>query len=314
MREGVIWTDLTPGEISRRLKEKGTPASTPVVRELLRRHRYARRKAQKRLATRRHKDRDAQFRNIARLRTAYEASDAPILSVDTKKKEFIGNLYRAGRLYTREELKTLDHDFPSDAEGVVIPHGIYDLKRNHGHVNLGTSRDTSRFACDSLAAWWRRHGAVHYPRAASLLILCDGGGSNAATRHVFKAGLQRLADVLGLEIRVAHYPPGCSKYNPIEHRMFPHVTRACQGVVFTSVGLVKELVEKAGTRTGLAVTADVLAGEYPAGEKVPAGFKGSMRIVFDETLPRWNYRAVPQSNAPGTTTRPADDPRKPDSC
>lgn len=314
MREGVIWTDLTPGEISRRLKDKGTPASAPVVRGLLRRHGYARRKAQKRLPTRRHKDRDAQFRNIARLRAAYEASGAPILSVDTKKKEFIGNLYRAGRLYTREELRTLDHDFPSDAEGVVIPHGIYDLKRNHGHVNLGTSRDTSRFACDSLAAWWRRHGAVHYPRASSVLILCDGGGSNAASRHVFKAGLQGLADVLGLEIRVAHYPPGCSKYNPIEHRLFPHVTRACQGVVFASVGLVKELVEKAGTRTGLAVTADVLEGEYPAGEKAPAGFKASMRIVFDETLPRWNYRAVPQADASGPTTRPAADTQKPDSC
>ena len=148
-------------------------------------------------------------------------------------------------------MRTLDHDFPGDAEGVVIPHGLYDLKRNHGHVNLGTSRDTSCFACDSLAAWWRRHGAANYPRAASLLLLCDGGGSNSANRHVFKAGLQGLADRLGIEIRVAHYPPGCSKYNPIEHRLFPHVTRACQGVVFSSVGLVKELVQKAGTRTGL---------------------------------------------------------------
>lgn len=305
MREGVIWTNLTPGEISRRLKEKGTPASVPVVRALLRRHRYARRKAQKRLATRRHKDRDAQFQNIARLRALYEASADPVLSLDTKKKEFIGNLYRAGRLYTREELKTLDHDFPSDAEGVVIPHGIYDLKRNHGHVNLGTSRDTSRFACDSLAAWWRRHGAANYPLAKSLLILCDGGGSNSASRHVFKAGLQGLADLLGIEIRVAHYPPGCSKYNPIEHRLFPHVTRACQGVVFKSVALVKGLVEKARTKTGLVVTADVMEGEYPAGEKAPAGFKGSMRIVFDETLPRWNYRAVPQPDASGKTASPS---------
>jgi hypothetical protein len=304
MREGVIWTNLTPGEISRRLKDRGTPASVPVVRGLLRRHRYARRKAQKRLATRRHKDRDAQFLNIARLRSLYEASGDPIISVDTKKKELIGNLYRAGRLYTREELKTLDHDFPSDAEGVVIPHGVYDLGRNHGHVNLGTSRDTSRFACDSLAAWWRRHGAANYPQARSLLLLCDGGGSNSANRHVFKAGLQGLADRLGIEIRVAHYPPGCSKYNPIEHRLFPHVTRACQGVVFSSVGLVKELVEKARTRMGLEVTADVMEGDYPAGEKAPAGFKKTMRIVFDETLPRWNYRAVPRLAASGMTASP----------
>ena len=304
MREGVIWTNLTPGEISQRLKDMGTSASIPVVRGLLGLHGYARRKAQKRLPTRRHKDQDAQFRNIARLRAAYEASVDPVLSIDTKKKEFIGRLFRAGKLWTLEELETLDHDFPSDAEGVAIPHGLYDLKANHGHVNLGTSRDTSRFACDSIAAWWHRHGKARYPDARSLLLLCDGGGSNSASRFVFKAGLQGLADRLGIEIRVAHYPPGCSKYNPIEHRLFPHVTRACQGVVFTSVELVKQLVEKARTRTGLEVTADILAGDYPAGEKVPAGFKESMRIVFDETLPKWNYRAIPGPDAAGRKVAP----------
>src|SRR5262249_46135990 len=160
-------------------------------------------KAQKRLATRQHKDRDQQFRNIARLRAEYEASPNPILSIDTKKKELLGNLYRAGKLFTREELRTLDHDFPSDAEGVIIPHGRYDLKRKHGHLNLGSSHDTSRFACDSIALWWQRHGLVYYPQATSLLLLCDGGGSNSASRYVFKAGLQELANRLGIEVRVA---------------------------------------------------------------------------------------------------------------
>lgn len=294
MREGVKWTNLTAAQIAQRLAEKGTPVSVPVVRQLLERHGYVKRKAQKRLATRQHKDRDQQFRNIARLRGEYQASVNPILSIDTKKKELLGNLYRAGKLFTKEELRTLDHDFPSDAEGVIIPHGLYDLKRNHGHVNLGTSHDTSRFACDSIARWWHGHGSVNYPKATSLLLLCDGGGSNSANRYVFKAGLQELADGLGIEIRVAHYPPGCSKYNPIEHRLFPHVTRACQGVVFASLPLVKELMEQTVTKTGLWVSVDILAGDYPAGEKAPAGFKEAMKIAFDELLPRWNYRALPQ--------------------
>ncbi len=295
MREGVIWTNLTLDEIAQRLAGEGTPVSVTVVRQLLARHGYVRRKAQKRLSSRQHKHRDQQFQNIARLRSVYMASADPILSIDTKKKELLGNFYRNGKLYTKEELRTLDHDFPSDAEGVIIPHGLYDLKRNHGHLNLGTSRDTSRFACDSMAAWWYRHGLAHSPRATSLLLLCDGGGSNAANRYVFKAGLQELANRLRIEIRVAHYPPGCSKYNPIEHRLFPHVTRACQGVVFVSLPLVKELMERTRTKTGLSVTVDILPAIYPAGEKAPAGFKETMKIAFDTLLPKWNYRAIPEA-------------------
>lgn len=297
MRQQVIWTNLTPAEIAQRLAEKGTPVSVPVVRPLLQRHGYVKRKAQKRLRRSQHKPRDQQFETIARRRRQYEASANPMVSLDTKKKEFLGNLYRDGRLFTRQELPTLDHDFPSDAEGVVIPHGLYDLKRNHGHLNLGASHDTSRFACDSSDRWWRRHGVANYPWATSLLLLCDGGGSNSANRYVFKANLQGLADQLGIEIRVAHYPPGCSKYNPIEHRLFPHITRACQGVVFVSLSLVKELLEKAATKTGLQVTVDILSGIYPTGEKAPVGFKEAMKIVFDDLLPRWNYRALPQPSA-----------------
>jgi Rhodopirellula transposase DDE domain len=304
MRQGVIWTNLTPAEISLRLAEKGTPVSVTVVRQLLDKHGYVKRKAQKRLASRQHKDRDQQFHNIARLRREYEASANPILSIDTKKKEFLGNLYRDGKLFTKEELRTLDHDFPSDAEGVIIPHGLYDLKRNHGHLHLGESRDTSRFACDSLALWWQRYAVAEYPEATKVLLLCDGGGSNSANRYVFKAGLQGLASRLGIEIRVAHYPPGCSKYNPIEHRLFPHVTRACQGVVFVSLGLVKTLMERTKTKTGLWVSVDLLPGDYPTGEKAPAGFKEAMTIVFDEVLPRWNYRALPEPPQPHSQASP----------
>jgi hypothetical protein len=249
---------------------------------------------QKRQALGQDKDRDQQFQNIARLRAEYEGSPNPIVSLDTKKKELIGNFYRDGKLYTLKTLRTLDHDFPSVAEGVIIPHGLYDVKRNHGHINLGVSHDTSQFACDSIYRWWQRHGHLHYPSATSVLLLCDGGGSNAANRYVFKAALQGLANRMGIAIRIAHYPPYESKYNPIEHRLFPHVTRACQGVVFVSVDLVKKLMEKTTTKTGLRVTVDMIAATYPTGVKAPVDFKKTMAIVFDDLLPKWNYRALPQ--------------------
>jgi hypothetical protein len=162
----------------------------------------------------------------------------------------IGNFYRPGTLYTQATVQTLDHDFPSLAEGVVIPHGIYDLKQNQGYVTLGTSHDTSAFACDSLRQWWQTQGHALYPGADSLLLLCDGGGSNSARPYLFKAALEKVAQETGLAIRVAHYPPYTSKYNPIAHRVFPHLTRACQGVIFTSVDLVKALMAKATTKTG----------------------------------------------------------------
>jgi hypothetical protein len=217
----------------------------------------------------------------------------PVLSMDTKKKELLGNFYRDGKIDTQETIETNDHDFGSAGSGTVIPHGLYDVGRNKAFVHLNTSHDTSELACDSLAAWWDQEGRFDYPRAKKLLVLCDGGGSNSATMYLFKEDLQKLANRLGIEIRVAHYPPYCSKYNPIEHRMFPHVTRACQGVIFESVELVKELMEKASTSTGLRVTVDILDKAYETGRKYADGFKKDMKIVFDEIMPKWNYRAVP---------------------
>jgi hypothetical protein len=176
----------------------------------------------------------------------------------------------------------------------VIPHGIYDVGRNLGFIHLNTSHDTSELACDSIAAWWVDHGRATYPLAKRLLVLCDGGGSNSASRYVFKEALQDLASRLGLEIRVAHYPPYCSKYNPIEHRLFPHVTRACQGVIFRTLGTVRYYVSKAATTKGLTVAVRILEKVYQTGLKCTAGFKKNMKIVFDEVMPKWNYRALPE--------------------
>ena len=146
----------------------------------------------------------------------------------------IGNLYRPGTLYTQAPVETFDHDFPSLAAGVVIPHGIYDVQRNHGYVTLGTSHDTSAFACDCLLQWWQRYGQPTYADADSLLVLCDGGGSKSARTYLFKQDLEQLGQDLGIEIRVAHYPPYTSKYNPIEHRLFSQVHQSPEGVILDS--------------------------------------------------------------------------------
>jgi transposase len=293
----VRWTNLTPKEIGQALAEQhGVEVSASVVRKLLKKHDYRKRKAQKKATMKEVEHRNEQFENIVQLRASYEAAGNPVLSMDTKKKEFLGNFYREGCLYTLTELKTYDHDFNSFAQGCIIPHALYDLRRNVGYIQLGTSHDTSEFACDSFRYWWYTYGRNHYPDATSILILCDGGGSNSSRHYLFKQDLQQLADEIGVEIRIAHYPPYTSKYNPIEHRLFPHVTRACQGVIFTSVELVKELMEKTHTKTGLKAFVHIIDKLYHTGRKVAADFKENMTIKFDQLLPKWNYTAIPNGN------------------
>jgi hypothetical protein len=242
-----------------------------------------------------HPDRNAQFENIARLRREYLDAGDPIISIDTKKKELLGNFHRSGTTFTEQTVETFDHDFDRAGQGKLIPHGIYDLANRHAHINLNTSHDTSELCCDSIALWWEKHGRRAYPHAGRLLILCDGGGSNSATQYLFKQDLQQLATRLGLEIRVAHYPPYCSKHNPIEHRVFPHITRACQGVIFHTMEIAGQFIEQAKTSVGLRVTVDVLDKVYVTGRKCVADFKQTMKILFDAHLPKWNYRAVPES-------------------
>ena len=189
--------------------------------------------------------------------------------------------------------RVYDHDFPRFAEGVVIPYGIYDLRYNRGYVLLGTSHDTSAFACDCLERWWEHHGRLLYPTVAEILLLCDGGGSNSARTYLFKADLQTLANRLGKTFRVLHYPPYCSKYNPIEHRLFPHLSRVCRGAVLSSVEFVQWLMQQAGTRTGLQVVVDILRTEYATGRKVAEEVKENLTLHRDDFLPLLNYRIMP---------------------
>ena len=290
----MVWTDLSPRQIASAVTDLGTPVSPPVVRDWLADQGLALHKIEKVLAGGHHPDRNAQFERIGELKADYFAAGNPVFSVDTKAKERLGQLYRKGRVWTQEAFEAFDHDFPSWAKGVIIPHGIYDLARNCGHLNLGLSHDTSAFACDSFRWYWNRIGQRCYPGATSILWLCDCGGSNAANQHLFKQDLQQRVNDIGVEIRVAHYPSYCSKYNPIERRFFPQVGRACQGMLFDTLDTVVRLMRKTSTATGLKATVNSIRRIYETGRKVATNFKETMTIRFDDILPKWNYRAIPE--------------------
>ena len=289
----VLWTDLSPREIADAMTDRGTSVSPPVVQDWMEEQGLARHKIEKVLEGGKSPDRDAQFLRIADLKAEYLAAGNPVFSVDSKAKEHLGQLFRKGRVWTQKAFWAFDHDFPSWATGVIIPHGIYDLARNCGHINIGLSHDTSQFACDSLRWYWNRIGHRCYPNATSLLLLCDCGGSNSAAQYLFKHDLQDLANDLGLEIRVAHYPSYCSKFNPIERRFFPHISRACQGMLFDTLETVVRLMRKAATSTGLRTTVNVIRRIYETGRQVADDFKANMPLLFDDLLPKWNYVATP---------------------
>jgi len=275
------------------MKEIGIEVSRETVKNLLKKYGYKKRTIQKRLSTGKSKNRNEQFEKIGKLKKEYLKSPNPIISVDTKKKEFLGELHRKGQIYSQKEICSFDHDFPHLAEGKIVPHGIYDLKRNSAYVNIGTSCETAEFACASIKQWWKKEGKCNYPKADSILMLADSGGSNSYRHYIFKEELQKLANEIGVEIRIAHYPPYTSKWNPIEHRLFPHITRSMQGVLLKSSEMAKQLIEKTTTKTGLKVSANIIKKTYDKGKKVAKEFKKSMKIKFDKHLGAWNYTAVP---------------------
>ena len=295
-RQDVQWTNLSRRQISRRLKQLGTPASKNVVSRWLHDHKYRRRKPQKKRTMGQHADRNAQFEKIAALKQKSLDAGQPVISIDSKKKEILGNFHREGVTDAVEPTIVNDHDFASCSDGKVIPHGIYDLAKNEASLHLNTSCDTSEFCCDSIELWWRESGQIDYPDADEILALCDGGGSHSSSTYIFQEDLQALSNRLGLKIRIAHYPPYCSKYNPIEHRVFPHVTRACRGVPLESIDTAKHYMEKTETTKGLKVIVKIIDKVFENGRKYAADFKQNMAIQFDELLPKWNYTTVPQAD------------------
>jgi hypothetical protein len=293
MREGVQWTNLTRSEIAAAMGQEGFEVSTTVVDRLLREFGFRHRKAQRVKTMGESADRDTQFKKIAQLRARYLKAGLPVVSIDAKKREILGDYVRPGRVLSTAPLRGWDHDFPQHRLGVIIPHGHYDVGRNEGYVHLGTSHDTSDFVIDAMLHWWRHHGVHQYRGADEMLALFDSGGTSGCRAVRFKDGLQCFADLTGLKIRVAHYPTHCSKYNPVEHRLFPHLTRVCQGILLESVAMARSLMSKASTRTGLRVFVDILDRFYQTGLKLPNTIRRSLRTRFDRVLPLWNYVVAP---------------------
>lgn len=291
-----MFTDLTPTRLERELACLGTPAGDDAIRQWLDDENLRLRKIAKVKAGGASPDRDTQFNNIARLTDQYETAGDPVFSVDTKAKEFLGQLYRAGRVRCSRPFTAYDHDFPSWADGVLIPHGIYDAARRRGHINIGLSHDTTEFACDSFRWYWNRIGSQSYPNAKSILLLADCGGSNSASKYIFKQDLQAVVNAIGVEVRVAHYPSYCSKYNPIERRFFAHVARACTGLLFDTLDRVVGLMRKATTSTGLRTTVNVIKRIYETGRNATEAAKAVIKetVLFHSILPKWNYTISPQ--------------------
>jgi len=288
----LFWIHLKPKEIATLFFEKHQQkVSHGCVKRLLAELGYSYRKLSKQLATGIYAKRNEQFAIITQLILAMSPK-SPIISIDCKKKERLGNLYRDGKCYTTAPIKVYDHDYNSLSEGKVIPHGIYDLQANKGYISIGNSSETAEFIADNLRWWWTEHGIHMYPNAQNILILCDAGGGNSYRHHVFKNQILKLSSELGISFIIVHYPPYCSKWNPIEHRLFCHVHRAMSGVVFSDYQLVKELIEKTSTDTGLIVVVRLNLKEYQIGMPIDKNQIDQKRILKHPIIPELSYRMI----------------------
>ena len=293
--ESVVWLDIGVPQIRRELLERGHEVSEYIVRQMVKAEGLKRRSFTKSLPLREVEDRDAQFVKINSAKTACIKAGIPIISVDTKKREMVGNFKRDGQVYCTTAPKALDHDFETFSEGVIVPHGIYDIALNTGYLSIGTSHDTSEFVCDNIERVWNRHLKPLYPDARMLVILCDGGGSNSSRHRIVKQDLMDLADRIGLKILVMHYPPYCSKFNPIEHRLFSQITRSWSGMPLFSVADACRRAANTVTEKGLKVFAEIVDKVYETQRKVHESFQGRLarQVILDESLHNWNYLISP---------------------
>ena len=293
------WVRVSLRQLSRDLGEAGHPASPPTVRRLLAAQGYRLHANTKQLESRAaHPDRDQQFQYITQQRQTFSAAGLPQISVDTKKKELIGQFKNGGRVWSREAEAVNVHDFRPDALGRAVPYGIYDLTHNRGTVYVGQSADTPRFAVDLLARWWTDEGQVAFPTAQDLLILADSGGSNSARSRVWKQQLQeQLCDRHGLTVTVCHYPTGCSKWNPIEHRLFGPISQNWAGRPLATWETLLGYLQGTTTRTGLTVRAALHDSLYQTGERVSDADLATLNLTRHDVCPSWNYTLRPRSAA-----------------
>jgi hypothetical protein len=298
---GLKWTRRTTAKIAAELQRIGIKVSPKTVARLLRQLGFSLRVNQKKVArtvTVSPQERDAQFVHIAELREQCAAQKVPVISVDSKKKELIGNFKNAGQAWNRESIAVNDHDFRSDADGIAVPFSIYDLHKNTGFVCVGTSYDTPQFAVDSIARWWSREGKRCYPDARELVILADAGGSNGPRCRAWKYGLQRrLCNHYGLTVIVAHYPSGASKWNPVEHRLHSEISKNWAGRPLDSIETILNYISTTTTSSGLKVKASLVKKAYKKGIKISDKDFRQIFITYDDSLPRWNYSLEPSSVA-----------------
>jgi len=296
---GCKWTRKTTKKIARELKRAGITVSSKTVGRLLKEMNFSLRMnlKSKESGLRKPPDsrqRDEQFRYIRSQVRGHVGNQMPVISIDTKSRELIGLFHQPGRKWNREPIKVLDHDFPSDSAGVAIPYGIYDTFRNEGFVGVGTSRDTSEFAVDTISTWWAKVGRKHYPKAQALLILADCGGSNGYRTRLWKFKLQyAFCNRFGIKVKVCHYPPGSSKWNPIEHRMFSFISKNWAAQPLVNYETILNFISSTKTETGLTIKACLIDKQYEKGVKISNGQFQNLSVKHHTFRPNWNYSICP---------------------
>ena len=294
------WTSKSCAKLAAELTPQAHPTSRTTVARLLRAGGYSLQGTVKTHEGKAHPDRDTQFRRISRRVRAFLKLGQPVISVDGKKKELIGDFAQRGREWRTigDPAEVNAYEFAELADGKAVPYGVYDVQANTGWVAVGCDHDTAAFAVTTIQHWWEHLGQAQYPHATRLLICADGGGSNGIRCKLWKRELQRLADVTGLRISVCHFPPGTSKWNKIEHRLFSFISINWRGKPLTSYEVMVELISHTTTETGLTVQAEVDRTAYPTGIKVSADELASVNLVRDRFHGEWNYHITPHNRPP----------------
>ena len=289
------WTSKSVRKLATELTQKGHQTSHHMVAGLLREMGYSLQANKKTIEGKQHPDRDAQFNYINRKTRQHQRTGQPAISVDTKKKELVGNFKNAGREWCPEgePEKVLVHDFKIKELGKVAPYGIYDLTRNNGWISLGVDSDTAAFAVSTIRKWWRKMGRKGYPEASHLLITADSGGSNSSRSRLWKVELQKLSNATGLTITVCHFPPGTSKWNKIEHRMFSFITKNWRGKPLTDRATIVSLIGSTKTEEGLEIHCELDTKKYPKGIKVADDQLGKVKLKRHKFHGDWNYTITP---------------------
>lgn len=293
--ENVVWISLSVTQIMSELSAIGYVISRYFVHQILDSLGLRERSFYKDLPMKDVKDRNEQFEQIASICEEATSVGLPIVSIDTKKKEMLGNFKREGKALSNGPLKSLDHDFSTFSDGQIVPHGIYDVTKNIGYMTLGISHDTSKFVCDNIARVWKEHLQEQYPSARTLVILCDGGGSNSSSHRIVKQDLMDLANKLGIRLLVVHYPPYCSKFNPIEHRLFSQITRSWNGAPLMSLQNAADRAAMTTTKKGLKVHVHINSKTYDIKRPIDESYQKrfARQVVFAPELGKWNYLVKP---------------------